>query len=294
MTHSRAIGHLWTGVGILLLLLFALGFGSVFTVHETERALILRFGEIIRTGIEPGLHFKVPLIDRVKKFDIRILTLDARPERFLTSEKKNVIVDSFAKWRVVDVETFYKTVRGDPREANRLLDQIIKDELRNEFGKRTIRELVSGDRQEIRRLLLVKLEPVAKRLGIQMVDIRIKRIDLPEEVADAVYKRMRSERAKVAADFRSRGQEEAEKIRAQADRKRTVILAEARRKAEEIRGEGDAQATAIYARAYERNREFFNFYRSLEAYRKAFGDGRDLLILSPDAEFFRYFSAPKP
>lgn len=291
MSGKGGMSQLGTALGIVFILLLIVGYSAVFTVHETERALVLRFGEIIRSDLKPGLHFKLPFIDQVKTFDARILALDAKPERFLTSEKKNVIVDSFAKWRIVDVVTFYKTVHGDPHQANIRLDQIIKDELRSEFGKRTIRELVSSDRREIRDLLLEKLELVARELGIQMVDIRIKRIDLPERVADAIYKRMRSERAKVAAEFRSRGREEAEKIRAQADRQRTVILAEARRKAEEIRGAGDAQATQIYAHAYERDREFFNFYRSLEAYRKVFSDGRDLLVIEPGSEFFRYFKA---
>ena len=292
MRETRSsVGPWGTAVGILFLVLLILGYGSVFTVRETERALVLRFGEIIRSDLKPGLHFKMPLIDQVRKFDARILSLDAKPERFLTLEKKNVIVDSFATWRIVDVVTFYKTVHGDPHQANIRLDQIIKDELRSEFGKRTIRELVSSDRREIRDLLLEKLKPIARELGIQMVDLRIKRIDLPERVADAIYKRMRSERAKVAAEFRSRGREEAEKIRAQADRERTVILAEARRKAEEIRGEGDALATQIYAQAYERDREFFNFYRSLEAYRKVFDSKSDLLLIEPDSEFFRYFKA---
>ncbi|BCX88094.1 modulator of FtsH protease HflC [Methylomarinovum tepidoasis] len=283
------------GLGLLVLLLF-LGYNSLFTVHETEKAIKFRFGEIVRYDYAPGLHFKVPVPvwNSVKKFDARILTLDSKPERFLTSEKKNVIVDSFVKWRIKNVKTFYITVGGDPRQANIRLDQIIKDELRSEFGKRTIRQLVSTDREVIRQILLKATQPIAEKLGIEIIDIRIKRIDLPPRVSSSVYERMRSERARVAKEFRSQGMEAAERIKADADRQREVIIAEARRDAEKIRGEGDAVASDIYAKAYGKNEEFFAFYRSLNAYQKSFDQERDMIVLEPASDFFRYFKHEKP
>ncbi len=283
------------GLGLLVLLLL-LGYNAVFTVHETEKAIKFRFGEIVRYDYEPGLHFKVPVPvwNSVKKFDARILTLDSKPERFLTSEKKNVIVDSFVKWRIKNVKTFYITVSGDPRQANIRLDQIIKDELRSEFGKRTIRQLVSTDREVIRQILLKATQPIAEKLGIEIIDIRIKRIDLPPRVSSSVYERMRSERARVAKEFRSQGMEAAERIKADADRQREVIIAEAHRDAEKIRGEGDAIASDVYAKAYGKNEEFFAFYRSLNAYQKSFGQEKDLIVLEPASDFFRYFKREKP
>lgn len=280
----------------LLVLLMLLGYGSVFTVHETEKAIKFRFGEIVRYDYEPGLHFKVPVPvwNSIKKFDARILTLDSKPERFLTSEKKNVIVDSFVKWRVNNVKTFYITVGGDPRQANIRLDQIIKDELRSEFGKRTIRQLVATDREAIRQLLLKATKPIADRLGINIIDIRIKRIDLPPQVSSSVYRRMESERARVAREFRSQGMEAAERIRADADRQREVIVAEALRDAEKTRGEGDAVAADIYAKAFDKNREFYSFYRSLSAYQKTFSQEGDMIILEPTSDFFKYFKQAKP
>ncbi len=283
------------GLGALVLLLVA-GYASIFTVQETERAIKFRFGEIVRDDYTPGLYFKIPIPvwNTVKKFDARILTLESKPERFLTSEKKNVIVDSFVKWRVADVKTFYITVGGDPRQANVRLDQIIKDELRSEFGKRTIRQLISTDREVIRQLLLKTTRPAGSKLGIEILDIRIKRIDLPPQVSTSVYERMRSERARVAREFRSQGMEAAERIRADADRQREVIVAEARRDAEKLRGEGDALAAEIYAKVYGKNEEFFAFYRSLNAYEKTFGEQGGLLILEPTSDFFRYFKHKTP
>ncbi len=280
----------------VLVLLLILGYGSVFTVHETEKAIKFRFGEIVRYDYQPGLHFKVPVPvwNSVKKFDARILTLDSKPERFLTSEKKNVIVDSFVKWRIKDVKKFYISVSGDPRQANVRLDQIIKDELRSEFGKRTIRQLVSTDREAIRGLLLEATQPIAEKLGIEIIDIRIKRIDLPPRVSSSVYERMRSERARVAKEFRSQGMEAAERIKADADRQREVIVAEARRDAEKIRGEGDAVSSDIYAKAYGKNKEFFTFYRSLNAYQNTFANEGDLIVLDPTSDFFRYFKREQP
>ncbi len=280
----------------ILVLLLIVGYGSVFTVHETEKAIKFRFGEIVRYDYQPGLHFKVPVPvwNSVRKFDGRILTLDSKPERFLTSEKKNVIVDSFVKWRIKDVKKFYISVGGEPRQANVRLDQIIKDELRSEFGKRTIRQLVSTDREAIRGLLLEATQPIAEKLGIEIIDIRIKRIDLPPRVSSSVYERMRSERARVAKEFRSQGMEAAERIKADADRQREVIVAEARRDAEKIRGEGDAVSSEIYAKAYGKNKEFFTFYRSLNAYQHTFANEGDLIVLDPTSDFFRYFKREHP
>jgi membrane protease subunit HflC len=225
----------------------------------------------------------------VRKFDARILTLDAQPERFLTSEKKNVTVDFFVKWRIEDVGQYFRSTRGDERNAQIRLAQIMKDGLRNEFGKRTIQEAVSGERNEIMDVLRVKSSGLSSELGIDVVDVRISRIDLPDEVSGSVYDRMRAERQRVAADFRARGQEAAERIRATADREATVILANAYRDAERVRGEGDARAAETYANAYNRDPDFFAFHRSLNAYATTFTGNNDMLVLEPDSEFFNYF-----
>lgn len=265
---------------------------SAFTVAETEKAILLEFKKIVRTDFEPGLHFKIPY-RQVKKFDDRILTLESKPERFLTSEKKNVIVDWFVKWRIDDVAKFYTSVAGDKTQANIRLDQITKDAMRNEFSKRTIRELVSSERGQIRDVLTKMVNPAVANLGIEVIDIRVMRVDLPEEVSSSVYRRMEAERARVAREFRSRGAEAAERIRAEADRQREVLLAEAYKGAEIRRGEGDAVAADIYAQAYGKNREFFRFNRSLTAYREAFKDDNGLIVTDPDSEFFQYFRRPK-
>jgi len=276
------------GGGLLLLALFVGSF-SVFTVKEWERAILFRLGEIVRDDYTPGLKFKVPFINNVRKFDGRVQSLDADPERFLTSEKKNVIVDSFVKWRIMDVGRYYTAVRGDVQQANLRLDQIIKDGLRSEFGKRTLTDTVSGDRGKIMDILTAAANPLANEIGIEIVDVRIKRVDLPPDVSNSVFRRMQAERARVARDFRSRGAEAAERIRADADRQRTVTVAEAFRDAEQTRGEGDAKAADIYARAFGQNKEFYSFYRSMNAYSDVFGSRDDLLILQPDSDFFRYF-----
>lgn len=278
---------------IPLVILVIFGAMSVFSVSETQKAIEFRLGEIIRTDFTPGLYFKIPLINNVKKFDARILTLESKPERFLTSEKKNVIVDSFAKWRIKDVARYYTSVAGDVVQANIRLDQIVKDAMRGEFSKRTIRELVSSERGQIRDLLIKDTKPAAEELGIGIVDIRVMRVDLPSEVSSSVYRRMEAERARVARDFRSRGAEMAERIRADADRQREVILGDAYRDAELKRGEGDATAAEIYAQAYGKNREFFAFYRSLTGYKQAFRKEGDIIVLEPDSEFFRYFNKSK-
>lgn len=279
------------GVMILLAALFVGSF-SVFTVYEWERAVMFRLGEVVRTDFEPGLHFKIPFINNVRKFDARVLTLDVEPERFLTAEKKNVIVDSFVKWRIDDVTRFYTAVLGDEAQARQRLEQIVKDGMRGEFSKRTINEVVSGERAQIMNVLAGNVSVQAKELGISIVDVRIKRVELPQDVNAAVYRRMEAERARVAKDFRSRGFEAAERIRADADRQREVILAEAYRDAERVRGEGDARAAEIYGKVYSKNAEFYSFYRSLTAYEEAFGAG-DLLVIEPDSEFFQYFKGGK-
>jgi membrane protease subunit HflC len=265
---------------------------AVFTVSETEEAILLEFKKIVRTDFEPGLHFKLPY-RQVKKFDSRLLTLESKPERFLTSEKKNVIVDWFVKWRIDDVAKFYTSVGGDKAQANIRLDQITKDAMRNEFSKRTIRELVSSERGQSREILTKMVNPAVANLGIEVTDIRVMRVDLPEEVSSSVYRRMEAERARVAREFRSRGAEAAERIRAEADRQREVLLAEAYKDAEIRRGEGDATAAEIYAQAFGKNREFFQFNRSLTAYRQAFKDEKDMIVLEPDSEFFQYFRKSK-
>ena len=266
---------------------------SVYRVDQREKGILFRLGEIVKVDMGPGLHFKVPIVTNVQKFDARILTLNARPESFLTVEKKNVTVDFFVKWRILDVSQYYRATRGEERNAQSRLSQIMKDGLRNEFGKRTIRQLVSGDRNELMDNLQIKSNTTAKELGIEIVDIRVSRIDLPDDVSGSVYERMRAERNRVARDFRARGQEQAERLRAEADRKYTEITAEAYREAETIRGEGDAQAAKIYADAYESDPEFYSFLRSINAYVNSFSGKNDMLLLEPDSKFFRYFLDPQ-
>ena len=267
---------------------------SLFTVNETQTAIRFQLGEIVQDNYKPGLHWKWPIINNVRKYDRRVQTLDTEPERFLTAEKKNVIVDAFAMWRVEDVRRFYTTVAGDAAQANVRLDQIVKDSLRSEFSKRSIQEVVSGDRVQIMETLSRLLREQAAHLGIAAIDVRIKRIDLPPDVSNSVFSRMKAERLRVAKDFRSRGGEAAERIRADADRQSTVILAEAYRDAERQRGEGDAQAADIYADAYNKNQDFYSFHRSLNAYRESFRGREDLVVLQPDSQFFRYFNQAQP
>jgi membrane protease subunit HflC len=283
MSRNVSLGALGAVVALLAM--------SLFTVDETQTALRFQLGEIVEANYKPGLHWKWPLINNVRKFDRRLQTLDTEPERFLTAEKKNVIVDSFAMWRIEDALRFYTAVGGDPTQANVRLDQIIKDGLRSEFSKRTIQEVVSGDRDQIMETLSRLLKEQATQLGIAAVDVRIKRIDLPPDVSNSVFSRMKAERLRVAKDFRSRGGEAAERIRADADRQSTVLLAEAYRDAERQRGEGDAQATDIYAQAYSKNRDFFSFHRSLAAYRQSFSSRDDVLVMQPEgSQFFRFFN----
>jgi membrane protease subunit HflC len=268
------------------------GMMSVFTVNEGEKAIKFQLGEIVKDDYTPGLHVKLPIINNVRHFDARIQTMDSKPERFLTAEKKNVIVDSFVKWRIGDVKTFYTVVAGDIDQANLRLDQIIKDLFRSEFGKRNIKQLVSTDRSEIRELLIKNSKSLAGALGMEIVDVQVMRIDLPEEVSSSVFRRMEAERERVAREFRSEGAEAAERIRADADRQRVVTLANAYRDAEKLRGEGDATAAEIYAKAYNQDSDFFGFYRSLNAYKKTLTSS-STLVLEPNSDFFQYFKSKK-
>jgi membrane protease subunit HflC len=265
---------------------------SMFVVDQRQNALVFRLGEVIDVKKEPGLYFKVPLLDNVRYFDVRILTIDTpEAERFLTSEKKNVLVDLFVKWRITDVRQYYVSVRGEESAAQTRLQQTINDGLRAEFGNRTVHEVVSGERDQIMELMRNKANEDAKKIGVEVLDVRLKRVDLPQEVSEAVYRRMEAERKRVANELRSTGSAESEKIRADADRQREVIIAEAYRDAQRIKGEGDAKATATYARAYEPNAEFYSFYRSLEAYKQSFRNKSDVLLLEPNSEFFKYLKS---
>jgi membrane protease subunit HflC len=284
------MGKLLAGGLIAVVLLLSM---SAYTVDERDKALLFSLGEIKDANLKPGLHFKVPLVNNVIKFDSRILTLDARPERFLTVEKKNVTVDFFVKWRIEDVGQYYRSTRGHERNAQNRLSQIIKDGLRNEFAKRTIQQVVSGERQEIMASISSISKQLAKELGIGVVDVRISQIDLPDEVSGSVYERMRAERARIAKELRAQGSEAAERLRAFADRERTVLLATAYKESQVLRGEGDAAAAEIYARAYSADPEFYSFHRSMEAYRASFSEKSDLMVLEPGSDFFRYFKSPK-
>jgi membrane protease subunit HflC len=265
---------------------------SVFVVDQRQNAIVFRLGEVVSVKQAPGLYFKVPLLDNVRTFDVRILTIDTpEPERFLTSEKKNVLVDLFVKWRITDVRQYYVSVGGDEARAATRLQQTINDGLRAEFGNRTVHEVVSGERDKIMELMRDKANDDAKKIGVEVLDVRLKRVDLPQEVSEAVYRRMEAERKRVANELRSTGAAESERIRADADRQREVILAQAYRDAQRIKGEGDAKAAAIYARAYEQNPEFYAFYRSLEAYRQSFKNRNDILVIEPNSEFFRYLKS---
>lgn len=277
---------------IPLAVLLVLGAMSVFTVDERQKAILLRLGEIERSDYTPGLHFKLPLVNNVRKFDGRLLSLDAEPERFLTAEKKDVIVDYFVRWRIADVEQFFRSTGGDERQASVLMYQKVNAALRNEFGKRTVQDVVSGERFAIMEIVTSSANDQVTELGIDIEDVRVSRIDLPAEVSSSVYQRMRAERERVARDFRSRGAEAAERITANADRERTVLLAEAYRDAEIIRGDGDARSTEIYAGAFGADEDFYALWRSLGAYRRSFTGTGNVLVLEPDSEFLRYFDDP--
>lgn len=282
------------GTVIILLLIALLASMSVYIVKETDRAVLLRFGEIVRPDIQPGLHFKWPFVNSVRLFDARILTVDVRPENFLTVEKKGVEVDWYAKWKIEDVSKYYTATNGEERRAHGLLSQRINTGLRNQFGERTLHEVISGERDELMTELTKQLNAITlTEFGIKMVDIRVKQIDLPPAVSESVYNRMRTERQREAAEHRSQGRELAEGIMADADRQRIIIEAEAYREAERLRGEGDATATGIYASAFNKDPEFYSFTRSLHAYQESFKDKGDVLLIDPDSDFFRYMNSLK-
>jgi membrane protease subunit HflC len=277
----------------IIVAIFLILNSTTFFVKETQRAMVFQLGEIKRDDLKPGLHFKLPLVNNVRKFDARILTMDAKPELFLTSEKKNMSVDFFVKWKIANVKSYYKSTLGDRARAEGRVTQIVKDELKNQFGIRTIQQAISGERDQIMEVLKAKAQLVADELGITLVDVRISRIELPGDVSESVYQRMRAERSRTAKDFRARGQEIAENIRAQADKKRTVIIAEAYRTSEQERGSGDAKSTSIYSSAYGQDPEFYAFTRSLKAYVNSFKSKSDMLVIDPDSEFFQYFKNGK-
>jgi membrane protease subunit HflC len=279
-------------VMFIFVLLGLLGANSVFIVNEMERAVLLEFGRVERANIQPGLHLKWPVINDVRKFDARVLTSDAPSERFLTIEKKAVIVDSFAKFKVADVQTYYTSTSGDERRAEELLKERINNGLRNEISKRTLHEVVSGERDELMYVLTERINEVAQlELGVTVVDVRVKRIDLPPEVSQSVYNRMNTERAIEAREHRAKGAELAVGISADADKQREVLLAEAYSLAEEIRGEGDATSASIYASAFQKDSEFYEFYRSMSAYKRTFSNKGDILLIQPDSEFFKYLNS---
>jgi modulator of FtsH protease HflC len=273
------------GIVLLAILIYA----STFVVNEYETAIKLRLGEIVASDYRPGLHFKLPVLDEIKKFDRRIQTLDAPPQRFLTIEKKDVIVDSYTKWRISNPAQYFRSTGGSTGRTSRLLAERINTSLRDEFGKRTIQEVVSEERTELMAQLSREIDLKVNELGVEVIDVRVKKIDLPPEVSESVYSRMRAERERVASDLRAKGAEAAERIQADADRQRTVILADAYKEAEQFRGEGDAKATDIYAQAYGKDPDFYAFYRSLNAYRGALSGNGDIMVLKPDSEFFRFF-----
>ncbi len=276
---------------IVLAIVIGIGASSMFIVEEQELALRLQLGEIVDADFKPGLHFKAPLIQNVVKFDKRIQTLDANPERFLTVEKKFVVVNSYAKWRISDVAQFFRSTRGSADTTSRLLSARINAALRDEFGKRTVQEVVSGERAEIMTTLAKNANEQAADLGVEIVDVRVKQIDFADDISENIYERMRTERQRVAAELRAQGAEEAEKIQADADRQRIEIVANAYRQAELLRGEGEAEAADVYARAFQQNADFYGFWRSLTAYRDVFADGGSMMVLDPKSEFFRYFNA---
>lgn len=278
---------------IVLAVVVLIGSQSFYIVKETERAIKLRFGELVDADVEPGIDFKAPFVDIIKRFDARVLTLDTQPSRFLTSGKKYVIVDSYAKWRIKDVRAYYQASSGDRSRATQLLENLVNKGLRDEIAARSLHEVVSGERDQLMTQLTAALNlETQKELGIEVLDVRVKAIDLPDELSQSVYNRMSAERSREAREHRSQGKELAEGIEADAERQKTVIEAEAYREAEQIRGEGDAESARIYASAYSRNPEFYSFTRSLKAYTETF-QGNDVLLLDPKSDFFRYLNDAK-
>jgi len=265
---------------------------SMFVVDQRQTAIVLQLGELVGVKTDPGLYFKVPLVQNVRFFDSRILTMDSvEPERFITAEKKNVMVDSFVKWRIADVKQYYISVRGDEQVAQTRLMQTVNSIMREEFGKRSVSDVVSGERDKIMEVLREKADADARKIGVQVLDVRLKRVDYPMEISDSVYRRMDAERKRVANELRATGNAESEKIRADADRQREVILANAYRDAQKVKGDGDAKASALYAAAFGRNAEFYAFYRSMEAYKQSFKNKSDVMVLDPSSSFFKYLKS---
>ena len=286
---NRALSSVIAVIGALVLLVSM----SVYTVDQRKAAIKFQLGEVVSMQTQPGLYFMVPVLQNVRLYDTRIQTYDTKDaERFLTSENKNVLVDSFVKWRVIDVRQYYVSVRGDPAAAEARISQTVNDALRAEFAKRTVHDVVSGEREKIMETVADKVDKDVKNIGVEVVDVRLKRVDLVPEISSDVYRRMESERKRVANELRSTGAAEGEKIKADADRQKQVIIAEAYRDAQRIKGEGDAQAARIYAEAYGRNAEFYSFYRSLEAYRASLKNKSDVMVLEPSSDFFKYLKNP--
>ena len=283
------IGNVLIAAAVVLILVSM----SMFVVDQRENAIVFQLGEVVSVKTTPGLYFKVPLMQNVRYFDSRILTLDTgEPERFITAEKKNVMVDSFVKWRIVDVKQYYISVGGDEMRAVTRLMQTVNSSMREEFGKRTIHEVVSGEREQIMTVLREKTDADARKIGVQVLDVRLKRVDFPVEISDSVYRRMDAERKRVANELRASGAADGEKIKANADRQREVILAEAYREAQKTKGEGDAKAASLYASAFGHDAEFYAFYRSLEAYKQSFKNKSDVMVLDPTSAFFKYLKSP--
>jgi len=278
--------------GLIISVLIVLSM-SIFTVDQRRFAIVRQFGEIKEVIDLPGLNFKWPLIQDVRFFEKRILTLEtSEPERFITSEKKNVLVDLYVKWRIIDAKQYYISVGGDEARARTRLQQTVNAGLREEFGKRTVHEVVSGQRQQIMEQMRDKADQDTRKIGVQIIDVRLRRVDLPTEVSESVYRRMEAERKRVANELRSQGAAEAERIRADADKQREIIIAEAYRDAQQVKGEGDAKSTALYGQAFGQSPEFYAFYRSLDAYRQSFRSKTDVMVVDPSSDFFKYLKGP--
>ena len=288
MTNAR-----FTVVVVVGLAFIVIGL-SAFTVNERESAIKLQLGEVVQSDYEPGLHWKIPLIQNVRKFPKRILTISERPERIFTAERLALQVDSFVKWRIIDTVQFYTSTRGQPEIANDRLSEIISNAIVTEFGKRSVQEAISVERAELMRDMLAAASADAADLGVELIDIRVKQVEFPDDVRNSVYQQMREERARVAAERRAQGRQEQERLKSEADKQRTIILADAYRDSQKLRGEGDARAAEIYASAYSRDPEFYAFYRSIDAYKKSMGSSGDILVLDPNNEFFRYLNRSRP
>jgi modulator of FtsH protease HflC len=287
---TKQLGNLMVPL-VAVLILFSL---TIYTVDQRQAGLVFQLGEVVAVKRDPGLYFKLPLVQNVRYFDTRILTLDSvEPERFITSEKKNVLVDYYIKWRIIDVQRYYVSFAGDEKKSQNRLAQTINDGMRAEFGKRTVHDVVSGERDNIMEKLRASADADARRFGVQVMDVRIKRVELPSEVSESVYRRMEAERKRVANELRSTGAAEAEQIKADADKQREVIIAEAYKQAQTLKGQGDAKATALYSAAYGKNPEFYAFYRSMESYKASFKDKSDVMVLQPNSAFFRYMNSPR-